>query len=390
MAAEISKPYPEVSKNLPRTAPAPLQEGIVHIILEEETFAHFLALERKRSDRSSNPMVVIFLELSRLRNDTGQLDPVVKDSVFSALSSCLRETDIIGWKKNEKVAAALLTELGAADRTGVVRAIREKLFKSFVTSLPEGLIRQVIMTVHFYPEDRQKGQPGTFNTVFYPDVTRRSLPRRFSLTVKRAIDLVGSALLLIFLAPLLTVLALLVKVTSEGPVLFRQKRLGHFGKTFQLLKFRSMRVNADPKVHEAYIEQFIKKGRGEDGGEVKQDGIYKLTRDPRVTSIGRFLRKSSLDELPQLWNVLKGDLSLVGPRPPISYELDRYDSWHRRRILEVKPGVTGLWQVEGRSRTNFDEMVRLDLRYAREWSLWLDIVILIKTPWTVLKGDGAC
>ncbi|HLV02004.1 MAG TPA: sugar transferase [Acidobacteriota bacterium] len=387
MATDLSTPLP---KNLPRTAPILLQEGIGHIIFEEETFAHFLALERKRSDRSSNPMVVILLELKKLRDDAGRLDPVLRDSIFSALSSCLRETDIIGWKENDKVAAALLTELGSADRTAVIRAVREKLFDSLSRSLPAGFLQQITMTVHFYPEAREDGQAGIFNTVFYPDVTRHSLPRRFSLTIKRMIDLVGSAVLLVFFSPLMVLIALAVKMTSEGPVFFRQERLGHFGKPFQLLKFRSMRVDADPKIHEEYIEQFIKKSREGDSDSVKHDGIFKLSRDPRVTSIGRFLRKTSLDELPQFWNVLKGELSLVGPRPPIAYELDRYDPWHRRRILEVKPGITGLWQVEARSRTSFDEMVRLDLRYAREWSLWLDIVILLKTPWAVLKGDGAC
>jgi lipopolysaccharide/colanic/teichoic acid biosynthesis glycosyltransferase len=117
--------------------------------------------------------------------------------------------------------------------------------------------------------------------------------------------------------------------------------------------------------------------------------IYKIVNDPRVTPIGRVLRRSSLDELPQFFNVLKGDMSLVGPRPPLPYEFERYSAWHRRRVLEVKPGLTGLWQVYGRSRTNFDEMVRLDLQYARQWSLWLDLKILLKTPVVVIFGTGA-
>jgi lipopolysaccharide/colanic/teichoic acid biosynthesis glycosyltransferase len=117
-------------------------------------------------------------------------------------------------------------------------------------------------------------------------------------------------------------------------------------------------------------------------------GVYKIVNDPRVTPTGRFLRRSSLDELPQFFNVLKGDMSLVGPRPPLPYEFERYSSWHRRRVLEVKPGLTGLWQVYGRSRTNFDEMVRLDLQYASQWSLWLDLKILLKTPIAVAFGGG--
>ena len=129
------------------------------------------------------------------------------------------------------------------------------------------------------------------------------------------------------------------------------------------------------------------------GGDIpdhgRNNGVFKMTIDPRVTKIGRILRRTSLDELPQFINVLKGDMSLVGPRPPIPYEVDGYQTWHRSRILEAKPGITGLWQVNGRSRVTFDEMVRLDLTYARTWSLWLDIKILLQTPGAVLRGDGA-
>jgi lipopolysaccharide/colanic/teichoic acid biosynthesis glycosyltransferase len=117
--------------------------------------------------------------------------------------------------------------------------------------------------------------------------------------------------------------------------------------------------------------------------------VFKLTNDPRITPIGRLLRRTSLDELPQFLNVLKGQMSLVGPRPPIPYEVDCYEAWHKRRLLTVKPGITGLWQVKGRSRTTFDEMVRLDLQYARTWSLWLDLKIILKTPGAMVSGDGA-
>ncbi len=126
------------------------------------------------------------------------------------------------------------------------------------------------------------------------------------------------------------------------------------------------------------------------GSALPQNGVYKLTNDSRITPVGRFLRKTSLDEFPQFFNVLKGDMSLVGPRPPIPYECEKYDVWHKRRILEVKPGITGLWQVKGRSSTTFDDMVRLDLNYVTHWSLLLDLKILFQTPFAVLKGKGAC
>lgn len=152
-----------------------------------------------------------------------------------------------------------------------------------------------------------------------------------------------------------------------------------------------MYVDSDDSIHRHYIRQLIQQENEPSGdNETPTEGeVYKITDDPRVTLIGKFLRKTSLDELPQFINVLRGDMSLVGPRPPIPYECDDYKLWHRRRVIEVKPGITGLWQVEGRSSTSFDEMVRLDLKYIRDWSLWLDVKLLIKTPWVVITGKGA-
>jgi lipopolysaccharide/colanic/teichoic acid biosynthesis glycosyltransferase len=189
---------------------------------------------------------------------------------------------------------------------------------------------------------------------------------------------------------MLAIIAAIIKLTSNGPVIFEQERLGQFGARFKCMKFRTMYTNNDPKIHQEYVQQFIAGIDGLNNSDRPDKPIYKLTNDPRVTSIGRFLRKTSLDELPQFWNVLRGDMSLVGPRPPVPYEFEIYDIWHRRRVLEVQPGVTGLWQVSGRNHTKFDEMVRLDLRYCQNWSLWLDLKILIATPWAVFNGNGAC
>jgi lipopolysaccharide/colanic/teichoic acid biosynthesis glycosyltransferase len=154
-----------------------------------------------------------------------------------------------------------------------------------------------------------------------------------------------------------------------------------------------MYVDSDQTKHKEYVTKFITESRNGgtngNGSSLAQNGVYKLTNDSRVTPVGGFLRKTSLDELPQFFNVLIGDMSLVGPRPPIPYECEKYDLWHKRRILEVKPGITGLWQVKGRSSTTFDEMVRLDLNYVRHWSLLLDLKILVQTPFAVLKGKGA-
>ena len=151
-----------------------------------------------------------------------------------------------------------------------------------------------------------------------------------------------------------------------------------------------MYVNNDTAVHQQWFRNFYSgKAKRHPTGDDNGNGSYKLPNDPRVTRVGKWLRRTSLDELPQFMNVLKGEMSLVGPRPPIPYEVDAYEAWHRGRILQAKPGITGLWQVSGRSRVSFDEMVRLDLRYARSWSIWLDIKILLQTPRAVLFGEGA-
>jgi lipopolysaccharide/colanic/teichoic acid biosynthesis glycosyltransferase len=202
-------------------------------------------------------------------------------------------------------------------------------------------------------------------------------------------DIVGALALAIVLAPLMALIAVAVKLTSEGPAVFRQNRVGRNGVPFVFYKFRSMRVSGDDRVHREYVSKLIEGRHGEINQGDAQKPVYKLKSDARVTPIGRVLRKTSLDELPQLFNVLKGEMSLVGPRPPIPYEVEKYQSWHLRRLQEVRPGITGLWQVEGRSRTSFDEMVRLDLRYVRSWSLWLDIRLLIKTLAVVIRRDGA-
>jgi lipopolysaccharide/colanic/teichoic acid biosynthesis glycosyltransferase len=201
-------------------------------------------------------------------------------------------------------------------------------------------------------------------------------------------DIFGSLALLIILSPLLLAIAGLVKLSSRGPVLFRQLRIGQMLKPFMMCKFRTMYANADPGIHHNYVSWFISSsGKAQDK---EKNTFFKLTNDPRITPIGSFLRKTSLDELPQLWNVLRGEMSLVGPRPPLWYEVQQYKPWHRNRVLEAKPGITGLWQVSGRSRTTFDEMVRLDLRYARKQSLWTDIKILLATPMAVISRKGAC
>lgn len=210
------------------------------------------------------------------------------------------------------------------------------------------------------------------------DVT---LPRlhRFA---KRSLDLILSCLLLLLCAPAFLVIMICIRLDSCGPALFRQKRIGLLGREFEFLKFRTMFVGADD-VHRAYVREWMHAGE-----RARQpNGEFKLSRDQRITRVGRFLRRYSIDELPQLLNVLRGEMSLVGPRPALGYEVADYEPWQRDRLC-VPPGITGLWQVSGRNRLSFEEMVKLDIRYARNCSLWLDFHILLRTLPTVLRGTG--
>ncbi|MDQ6672948.1 MAG: sugar transferase [Chloroflexota bacterium] len=207
--------------------------------------------------------------------------------------------------------------------------------------------------------------------------------RVFERAAKRVLDVVVAGALLALLWPLLLVAALLVRLSSSGPILFHQERIGRDGKPFTLYKFRTMLDKNDPSVHRAYVQALI-------GGEAAAvGGTFKLLHDARITRTGRMLRRFSLDELPQLFNVLNGSMSLVGPRPALAYEVDAYGDRERQR-LSVTPGITGLWQVSGRATLNFHQMIAFDLAYIDGWSLGLDLEILRRTPAAVLSGRGAC
>jgi exopolysaccharide biosynthesis polyprenyl glycosylphosphotransferase len=206
--------------------------------------------------------------------------------------------------------------------------------------------------------------------------------------IKRASDIVISALALIFLSPLWLVISLLIKLDSRGTILFRQERVGMDGRKFLCYKFRTMHADADENLHREAYRKNIEGRQEANAGNDEKPVFGKVKDDPRRTRTGKFLRRSSLDELPQLLNVLLGDMSIVGPRPPIPYEVADYDLRHRKR-LDMKPGITGLWQVSGRNRLTFEEMVQIDLYYIENWSLWLDLKIILLTLPAVLRGDGA-
>jgi lipopolysaccharide/colanic/teichoic acid biosynthesis glycosyltransferase len=217
-----------------------------------------------------------------------------------------------------------------------------------------------------------------------PAILEAETPRASDIAM-RVLDIVVAGLALLVLSPLLLVVAILVRRDSRGPAIFRQERIGRDLKPFRVAKFRTMRAGVAADPHRAYVEEMI---REESEAEGRQKPMMKLQEDPRITKIGHFLRKTSIDELPQLWNVLRGEMSLVGPRPPIRYEVDAYPARAYRRFA-VRPGVTGLWQVSGRSLVTFSEMIDLDTEYVERRSLWLNLKIIFLTVPTVLGGKGA-
>ena len=357
-------------------------------VLSEKTFKRMIAIERKRTERSKEPFLLMLVEVGQ-NQDTKECGKVL-DSMLSVLISSSRETDVIGWYKDRATLGVMFTGLLIADKSLILTTILSRVSAMLRDELTFDQFSQVSLSFHFFPDDwNQIDSGGPSNAALYPDLKNPGSRRRSLLVVKRGIDLVGSALGLIVLSPLFLVIALVIKLTSNGPVLFRQQRVGQYGCRFTVLKFRSMHLDSDHNVHKEFVMKLIANQSDPDLGSGKGEPIYKLTNDRRITAFGQFLRKTSLDELPQIINVFKGDMSLVGPRPAIPYELAAYQTWHRRRILEAKPGVTGLWQVTGRSLVKFDDMVRLDLRYATSWSLWLDLKILLRTPLAVIKGAGA-
>jgi exopolysaccharide biosynthesis polyprenyl glycosylphosphotransferase len=362
-------------------------------LLPEPMFLRALCLERKRAERSRKLFVLMTVRLAP--TDRAGEATVLARCVPAILSS-IRETDIAGWHQDQTALGVIFAELGSTDPKATVCALRAKVTERLRASLSAQELAPLRVTFHSFPDAWSDSAGGPPIEKLYPDLLEREESRKVRQAIKRAIDVIGSALVLLLMSPILSVVAIAVKLTSPGPILFRQKRIGQYGVPFTCLKFRSMYTGNDPRIHMEYVKQFIAGGSGQ---EVAADAnaatataprnVYKIVKDPRLTPVGKFLRRTSLDEFPQFINVLRGDMSLVGPRPPVPYELEVYDIWHRRRLLEMKPGITGLWQVNGRSRLPFDDMVRLDLRYAATWSLWLDMKILLRTPQAVLSGEGA-
>jgi lipopolysaccharide/colanic/teichoic acid biosynthesis glycosyltransferase len=346
--------------------------------------AHFfdhLRAEKKRAERSKGPLSIV---LFYLVGDSLKRPEAVEE-FLDFLDENTRETDTKGWLDVYTMAIILPN----TDRKGLNYFV-QKILRG------NGFVK-VSITMGTYPDDIFKKllAEAEIKSEFSPvdlfplDLDEPPKPRWIQDLLKRGIDVVGSLLGLILFFPLMFVIGLAVKIDSPGPIFFRQMRVGRKGLQFLFLKFRSMYWNVDDRIHRDYVTDLIGGNLEKINQGEAENPFFKMKSDSRVTRVGKIIRGLSLDELPQFYNVLKGDMSLVGPRPPIPYEIEKYGSWHLRRILEVRPGITGLWQVSGRSKLNFDQMVRLDLRYVNNWTLWLDLKILLKTIWVVFYRKSA-
>ena len=357
-------------------------------VLTEEVFHQMISLERKRSERSERPFVLLLIEAGH--NQPGDKQGRVLLDVLSALQGLTRETDVTGWYTTNSVVGVMFTEI-VLDNNAVLSTLLSRIGAVLRERLDTDQFSRIKFSFHVFPDDwdsQDSDRPS--NPTLYPDLEKRQKVNWLGSATKRLIDFLGSLFLLAIFSPVFLVIAAAIKLTSRGTVFFRQKRIGEHGIPFTFLKFRSMFTDNDASEHKEYVRQLIAGQAEKKSANGNGKDVFKLTNDPRITPVGRILRRASLDELPQLINVLRGEMSLVGPRPPLPYEVEAYATWHRRRVLEAKPGITGLWQVHGRSRVEFDDMVRLDLRYARNCSPWLDMKILLQTPKAVIGGDGAC
>ena len=387
----------------------------------EEYFIHRLKQEKRRAERTDTPLAMVIFDFSTY------LKTLNGNSVISRVGECInkntRETDIKAHVHGNKIV--ILMPQTSFDEAAIVG---EKLKNCIETILRENHPQHQVTlsySIETYPDlktrvfyENQSSFKHVHSTAakqlnqnyfkmswplnnslteavieeihILSDIKRRVTQIHWQLIIKRIIDFIGSLIGIFIFSPVLFLIAVAIKITSPGPILFRQERLGYMGNKFMFLKFRSMYYDCDDSIHREYMTKFINKNNEQHSDKSCNHTFYKMTDDSRTTPLGKILRKTSLDELPQLYNVLRGEMSLVGPRPPIAYEVDRYCSWHKRRILEVKPGITGLWQVEGRSILTFDEAVRLDIQYAETWNLLLDLKLILKTVKVVLSGKGAC
>lgn len=344
--------------------------------LPKSYFLSQLQREKRRTDRTKAPLSIALFRFDATQS--GKIDSVIQ--FLELLHDNIRETDLVGYLEEDMIGLLLVdtNKEGAQQSVNkIVKVYKNPPFSTLIGTYPDHIFDSLLI---------ETAKPKDIDP-FFLENPNNSKP--LSYLFKRLLDIAGSIMGILLFSPLMLLTTLAIKFTSPGPIIFKQIRIGQRGVPFVFYKFRSMFTNTDDRIHREYVTHLIKGNLKEINQGDQEIPLYKIKEDPRVTRVGRIIRKTSIDELPQLFNVLKGDMSLVGPRPPLPYEVEKYQSWHLRRVLEAKPGITGLWQVEGRSQTSFDDMVRLDLQYIRSWSLWLDFKLLLKTIKVVLKSAGA-
>ncbi len=354
---------------------------------DEPVFRSKLTKERKRAERSLRPFLLVLVTLKDTFFQAGKNSSAAGClGLIDTICQKTRDTDIRGWYNRGRVVGVICTEVCPESSKLIIDKIQRQMGNGQYQDCVE-------ICFHLFSE-HSNGQTGAGGSChiplcFYPNEDYYN--KRSYLFAKRTYDILGSILALVIFSPLFGLIALLIKIDSPGSVFFVQERIGIGGQPFKFYKFRTMYQSMDDSIHREYVAKLIggSVGKQDESDTQGRKKIYKIEDDPRVTPVGKFLRKSSLDELPQFLNVFKGEMSLVGPRPAIPYEFEHYQLWHRRRVMEYKPGITGLWQVEGRSTTTFDSMVRMDLRYCNSCSLIQDIKLLLKTPVTLMGAEGA-
>lgn len=353
-------------------------------IYGEKEFMRVLARERARAERSDHHFSLVVFETRCGKQPHSNAQTHLLDELHARM----RTTDEAGWLRQNRIGAILHN---ATAQNGWLFAKNIQM-----SLLADGT--QLLCSVYSYPPQQQNGTTSTGDTPekqvaetttgqqlnrdcpvedFQPNYAKKMTRK------KRCLDLLGSLLGLIILSPLFILLWCLIKTVSPGPVIYKQTRIGLGGRPFTFLKFRTMAINANTNNHREYLSSLINGNKGE------QNCAPAMTKlddnDKNIIIFGKLIRKTYLDELPQLINVLRGDMSLIGPRPPIPYEVAEYQLWHTGRF-DMTPGMTGLWQVSGKNRLTFDQMVRLDIQYIRKQSLWMDLKILTLTPWVIASG----
>jgi lipopolysaccharide/colanic/teichoic acid biosynthesis glycosyltransferase len=361
----------------------------VSALRAQVVFHSLLRHERSRSNRDGSEFSLVVFDVSGIVSNSQSVMQVA-----GHIQKKMRSIDEIGWLDSQNISVLL----PATNFTGGRR---------FATRVSESipiLFSKILWTVHTYPTHWPPGRNGDSYHEFKESTQAGSVSRKenrrsehsstkpgankpdyvgaigriFSLRVpvwKRCLDVAGSIVLIALLSPLFLLISIYIKIISPGRVLFRQKRVGHQGKLFTFMKFRTMNENNDPSAHRGYLKELIKGGMPME----KLDG----GADPRIIPGGKILRVACIDELPQLFNVLRGEMSLVGPRPCIPYESEEYLRWHTHRF-DILPGMTGLWQVSGKNRLSFEQMIRLDISYMKKMSVWRDLKILILTLPTIV------